>query len=48
MAQQSEEQDSRLTELDRLKSEFVSSITHELRTPLTTIKTFARMMLRRG
>ena len=47
MAQQTEEQEKRLIELDRLKSEFVSSITHELRTPLATIKTFARMMLRK-
>ncbi|MGB8510304.1 MAG: HAMP domain-containing sensor histidine kinase, partial [Pyrinomonadaceae bacterium] len=42
------EREERLTELDRLKSEFVSSVSHELRTPLTTIKTLTRVLQRGG
>ncbi len=33
----------RLTELDRLKSAFLSSVSHELRTPLTAILGFAKI-----
>lgn len=46
MAQQIGEREERLTELDRLKSEFVSSVSHELKTPLTTIKLLAHVLQR--
>ncbi len=35
----------RLRELDRLKDEFVSTVTHELRTPLTSIRAFSEILL---
>ena len=44
MVQELKERDERLTELDRLKSEFVSSVSHELRTPLTTISTLTHVL----
>ena len=47
MATQIAEREERLTELDRLKSEFVSSVSHELKTPLTTIKLLAHLLQRR-
>jgi signal transduction histidine kinase len=34
----------RLTELDRLKDEFVATVTHELRTPLTSIRAFSQIL----
>jgi signal transduction histidine kinase/Na+/proline symporter len=34
----------RLKELDRLKDDFMSTITHELRTPLTSIRAFSEML----
>ncbi|GAB2878602.1 ATP-binding protein [Nocardioides pacificus] len=34
-----------LRELDRLKDDFVSTVTHELRTPLTSIRAFAEILL---
>ncbi len=34
----------RLTELDRLKDEFISTVTHELRTPLTSIRAFSEIL----
>ncbi len=46
MAAQIAEREERLTELDRLKSEFVSSVSHELKTPLTTIKLMAHLLQR--
>ena len=47
MASQIAEREERLTELDRLKSEFVSSVSHELKTPLTTIKLLAHLLQQR-
>lgn len=46
MATQIAEREERLTELDRLKSEFVSNVSHELKTPLTTIKVLAHLLQR--
>ena len=48
MAERLQEREARLTELDRLKSEFVSTVSHELRTPLTTIKALTRLLMREG
>src|SRR5262249_3392775 len=39
------EANERLKELDRLKDDFVSTITHELRTPLTSIRAFTEILL---
>ncbi|HET9789201.1 MAG TPA: histidine kinase dimerization/phospho-acceptor domain-containing protein, partial [Pyrinomonadaceae bacterium] len=44
MAARVEERDDRLTELDQLKSDFVSNVSHELKTPLTTIKVLAHLL----
>lgn len=41
-----EEANQRLTELDRLKSDFLSSVSHELRTPLTSVRGFAKIIRR--
>ena len=38
------EANARLQELDRLKDEFVSTVTHELRTPLTSIRAFSEIL----
>jgi len=46
MAEEIAKREARLTELDRLKSDFVSGVSHEMRTPLTTIKTLTRVLLR--
>jgi Na+/proline symporter/signal transduction histidine kinase len=35
---------AKLLELDRLKDEFLSTVTHELRTPLTSIRAFAEIL----
>jgi signal transduction histidine kinase len=35
----------RLQEVDRLKDDFMSTITHELRTPLTSIRAFSEILL---
>ena len=34
----------KLLELDRLKDDFLSTVTHELRTPLTSIRAFAEIL----
>ena len=39
------EANTRLRELDRLKDEFISTVTHELRTPLTSIRAFSEILL---
>ncbi len=39
-----EDANVRLTELDRLKTAFLSSVSHELRTPLTSIMGFAKLI----
>ncbi|MBK9154333.1 MAG: HAMP domain-containing histidine kinase [Chloracidobacterium sp.] len=46
MAERLVERRRRFSELDTLKSDFVSSVSHELRTPLTTIKALTRLLLR--
>jgi signal transduction histidine kinase len=48
MAERLRKREARLTELDQLKSEFVSTVSHELRTPLTTIKALTRLLMRDG
>lgn len=35
---------AKLQELDRLKDDFISTVTHELRTPLTSIRAFSEIM----
>jgi Na+/proline symporter/nitrogen-specific signal transduction histidine kinase len=39
-----QEANERLLELDRLKDEFLSTVTHELRTPLTAIRAFSELL----
>lgn len=36
----------KLSDLDKLKSDFLSSVSHELRTPLTSIRGFAKLVAR--
>jgi signal transduction histidine kinase len=38
------EANARLQELDRMKDDFVSTVTHELRTPLTSIRAFSEIL----
>ena len=48
MAERLQKREARLAEVDRLKSEFVSTVSHEMRTPLTTIKALTRLLMRDG
>ena len=43
-ASQVRAQNRQLESLDKLKDDFMSSVTHELRTPLTSIRAFAELM----
>ncbi len=45
-ARELEEANTRLRELDRMKSRFLSSVSHELRTPLTSVLGFAKLIHR--
>ncbi|OJX75194.1 ATP-binding protein [Magnetospirillum sp. 64-120] len=38
------EANARLKELDRMKDDFISTVTHELRTPLTSIRSFSEIL----
>jgi signal transduction histidine kinase len=40
-----EQANRRLTEIDQVKSDFISIVSHELRTPLTSIKAFTELIL---
>jgi Na+/proline symporter/nitrogen-specific signal transduction histidine kinase len=39
-----QEANQRLKDLDRLKDEFISTVTHELRTPLTSVRSLAEIL----
>jgi signal transduction histidine kinase len=38
------EANERLREVDRMKDDFISTVTHELRTPLTSIRALSEML----
>jgi Na+/proline symporter/nitrogen-specific signal transduction histidine kinase len=42
--QELQEANEKLTSLDRMKDDFMSSVTHELRTPLTSIRALSELM----
>jgi signal transduction histidine kinase len=48
MAERLQKREAKFAEVDRLKSEFVSTVSHEMRTPLTTIKALTRLLMREG
>lgn len=48
MAERVQKREAKFAEVDRLKSEFVSTVSHEMRTPLTTIKALTRLLMREG
>ena len=43
-SQELRDANQRLQELDRLKDDFISTVTHELRTPLTSIRAFSEIL----
>lgn len=45
LARELKDKNEKLTELDKLKSQFLSIATHELRTPLTIVRNFIALML---
>lgn len=46
LGQQFNEMAAKLKELDRMKQDFVSSVTHELRSPLGAIESYIKMMMK--
>lgn len=45
MTEQLKYANEQLKQLDRLKADFVTTVTHELRTPMTSIKAFSKILL---
>lgn len=45
MTQQLQTANEQLQELDRLKADFITTVTHELRTPITAIKAMAKILM---
>ncbi|MFN7118968.1 MAG: ATP-binding protein [Saprospiraceae bacterium] len=45
MTQQLQHANAQLQELDRMKADFVTTVTHELRTPITSIKALSKILL---
>jgi signal transduction histidine kinase len=46
--QQLREANDRLQALDRLKADFIRTVTHELRTPMTSIRSLSKSLLKKG
>ena len=44
-SQQLRQANEKLKELDKLKAEFIATVTHELRTPITSIKAMSKILL---
>ncbi len=45
MTLQLQSANTQLQQVDRLKADFITTVTHELRTPMTSIKAFSRILL---
>lgn len=45
MTEQLRSANTQLQQIDRLKADFISTVTHELRTPMTSIKAFSKILL---